>query len=142
MMVLPTSPQSDDGKELPDHYNAGVAGALAGGVGLVSGVLGAGGAFLLVPLMHSVMRLPFRLIIGTSLAIVLVSAATGTLGKALTGQIQWMLAAWLVLGSMIGAPIGAWVSHRTPVKTLRWVLAGLIAVIGIRMLVETWGIPQ
>ena len=140
LMVLPDAPGSDYSQAVPEGYNDALAGALAGAVGVVSGLLGAGGAFLLVPLMRTLLRLPLRLIIGTSLAIVLVSASAGMLGKAVTGQIPWLPAGWLVLGSLLGTPLGAWVSHRTPVKTLRWVLAGLIALVGIRMMAQVAGL--
>jgi len=103
--------------------------ALCGGIGLVAGLVGAGGAFLLVPVLVGVMRIPMRLAIGTSLAMVGLSALTGFLGKALTGQVPLWPAVTVVLGSLSGAALGGRVSRRAPVPLLRGVLAGIITLV-------------
>ena len=59
-------------------------------VGLGAGLIGAGGAFLLVPLLLVVVGVPIRVTIGSSLAITAVSALTGFAGKLATGQIPWL----------------------------------------------------
>jgi uncharacterized membrane protein YfcA len=132
LMLLPATAE-DDGDELPADFRPWPAAAIAGGVGLVSGLLGAGGAFLLTPLMRTVLKLPLRLIIGTSLGVVLVSAVAGTAAKALTGQIPWAPAGFLVLGALLGAPMGARVSHRVPTQLLRWFLATAIGLTALKM---------
>ena len=53
-------------------------------IGIASGLVGAGGAFLLVPVLIALLRVPVRMSIGTSLAMTAVSASMGFLGKALT----------------------------------------------------------
>lgn len=107
--------------------------AMAGGVGVLSGLIGAGGAFLMSPLMRVGLRLPMRTVIGTSLAIVLASGLLGTIGKALAGQIPWSETVWVVTGALLGAPLGATVSHRLQGKTLQWLLAAAILGSGLRM---------
>ena len=102
-------------------------------IGLVAGLIGAGGAFLLVPVLVGVLRVPMRLSIGTSLAMVGFSAVTGFLGKALTGQIPLWPALTVVLGSLTGAPLGGRVSRRVPVPVLRGVLAGIIMLVMLRV---------
>ncbi|MFN3429495.1 MAG: sulfite exporter TauE/SafE family protein, partial [Candidatus Sericytochromatia bacterium] len=134
LMLMPVNAE-DGSDELPADFRPGVAAAIAGGVGVISGLLGAGGAFLMVPLMRTVLKLPLRLIIGTSLGIVLASAVSGTIAKALTGQIPWVPAGSLVLGALLGAPLGAKVSHRVPTPLLRW---GLAAAIGLTALKMIW----
>ncbi len=74
-----------------------------------------------------------RLGIGTSLAMMGMSAVTGFLGKALTGQVPSWPALTVVLGSLTGAPLGARVSRRVPVPVLRGVLAGIIALVMLRV---------
>jgi len=120
--------------DVPEDFQTGWAAAIAGTVGVLSGLVGAGGAFMLAPMMRSVLRLPIRGIIGSSLAIVLSSAVLGTIGKAVSGQIPWAQTAFLVVGSMAGAPLGAKTSHRLNVQSLRWMLAGLIALTAGNML--------
>lgn len=106
---------------------------VTGGVGLAAGLVGAGGAFLLVPVLIAILRVPVRVSIGTSLAMITASALTGFLGKAITGQIPLGPALAVIAGSLTGAPLGAKVSHRAPITVLRVVLGALIAVVSIRV---------
>lgn len=105
-------------------------------IGLASGLVGAGGAFLLVPVLIAVLRVPVRVSIGTSLAMTSVSAMMGFLGKAVTMQIPLAAALAVIAGSLTGAPLGARVSHRAPVGLLRFVLAAIIAVVSLRVWVD------
>jgi uncharacterized membrane protein YfcA len=133
MFVPPAEPTPghDDPTAVPFH-RASAAG-LPGVIGLAAGVVGAGGAFLLVPVMVGLMRIPMRLSIGTSLAMVGMSAVAGFLGKAVTGQVPLWPAATVVLGSLSGAPLGGRVSRRVPVTVLRAVLVGIIIVVMLRV---------
>jgi uncharacterized membrane protein YfcA len=114
-------------------FNPVAAVALCGAIGLMAGLVGAGGAFMLVPVLVGVIRVPMRLAIGTSLAMVGISALTGFLGKALTGQIPLWPAATVVLASLSGAALGGRVSRRASVPVLRGVLAGIIGVVMVRV---------
>ncbi|MNT76548.1 Sulfite exporter TauE/SafE [compost metagenome] len=105
-------------------------------VGVLSGMLGAGGAFLLTPLMRSVLGLPMRLIIANSLAVVFLSALSATATKALTGQIPYAQAALLVAGALAGSPLGARASLRAPVKALRWAMALVIGATAVKMTLD------
>lgn len=105
-------------------------------VGLASGLVGAGGAFLLVPVLIALLRVPVRVAIGTSLAIAGTAACAGFLGKVLTGQVPLWPALAVVLGSVVGAPLGARVSHRAPVSVLRVVLAAVIATVAVRVWID------
>jgi uncharacterized membrane protein YfcA len=103
-------------------------------VGLVAGLVGAGGAFLLVPLLIVVVGVPIRVTIGSSLAITAMSAVTGFLGKALTGQIPWELAVVVALAALPGAQLGAQVSRRLSGGRLR----GLLFVIVLLTTLRVW----
>lgn len=104
-------------------------------VGLLGGLVGQGGSFILIPLMTSFIHIPTRIAIGSNLAIVLLSTSAGFIGKAVTGQIEWLLTVPIILTVIPAAIIGSHVSRRAPVARLRWILAILIAVAAIRM----WG---
>lgn len=129
MMILP-SPLAEDADRVP---KLAAATAVAGGVGAIAGVLGAGGAFLLAPLMRSVLGFPIRKIIGISLVVVLSGALMGMLGKAVSGQVLWGPALWAVAGALPGAPLGAALSHRLDARHLRWGMALLITLSAVRM---------
>ena len=107
--------------------------ASAAGVGLLGGLVGQGGSFILIPLMTSFVRVPTRLAIGSNLAIVLLSTTAAFIGKAVTGQIEWLLAVPLVLTVVPAAHFGSRVSHRVPVLQLRRVLAVLISLAAVRI---------
>lgn len=130
MLIVPAG-EEDDPLRTPNQTASMV---VAGGVGLISGVLGAGGAFLLAPLMRTVLGFPIRKVIGISLVVVLSGALMGTFGKAVTGQVLWLPAFLTVLGALPGAPLGASLSHRLDARVLRWLLALLIAAAALRML--------
>ncbi len=83
--------------------------------------------------MTSFVRVPTRIAIGSNLAIVLLSTAAAFIGKAVTGQIEWLLAAPLVLTVVPAAHLGGGVSRRVPVVQLRRVLAVLIATAAIQI---------
>lgn len=103
------------------------------GVGFAAGLLGAGGAFFLIPVMLYGLKIPVRMTVGTSLAVVAVSALAGLLGKAVTGQIDWILAAALVVGALPGARLGAYVSGRTQTDRLVVVLGVVILLVAVRL---------
>jgi uncharacterized membrane protein YfcA len=105
----------------------------AAGVGALGGMVGQGGSFILIPLMTSFVRIPTRIAIGSNLAIVLLSTAAALLGKAFTGQIDWLLAAPLVATVVPAAHVGGRLSRRVPVLRLRRVLAVLIAAAALRI---------
>jgi uncharacterized membrane protein YfcA len=132
MFVAPAGlPGGED--RAPVAFRRGSVLTLCGSIGLMAGLVGAGGAFLLVPVLVGVLHVPLRLSIGTSLAMVGISAVTGFLGKALTGQVPWWPALTVVLGSLTGAPLGSRVSRRVPVPVLRGVLAGIITLVMLRV---------
>ena len=135
MFVRPAGPVGGaDAAEVP--FDRAAAVTYPGAIGIASGLVGAGGAFLLVPVLIAILRIPVRVSIGTSLAMTGMSASMGFLGKALTAQIPLWPALAVILGSLPGAPLGATVSHRAPVNVLRAVLGVLIAVVAIRVWVD------
>jgi uncharacterized membrane protein YfcA len=105
-------------------------------IGLMSGLVGAGGAFLLLPVLIGVMGVPVRVGIGTSLAITTMSASMGFLGKLLTGQVLFWPSAAVVMGSLPGAPLGALVSRRAPLGLLQGVLAALVTATAVRVWID------
>ena len=131
LLLVPLPDERADAVPPPVNLAAG-AGAL-GLIGVGAGMVGSGGAFLTVPVMVTLLRLPIRLAIGTSLAVTGVSALSGVVGKALAAQIPLGAAAVVVLGSVVGAPVGSAVSRRVPVRTLRLILTGLVTVVAIRV---------
>jgi uncharacterized membrane protein YfcA len=102
-------------------------------VGLGAGLVGAGGAFLLVPLLIVVVGVPTRVTIGSSLAITALAAVAGFAGKAVTGQIPWGPAVLVALAALPGAQLGAWVSRRLSAGCLRGLLFVIVLLTALRV---------
>ena len=105
----------------------------ASGVGLLGGLVGQGGSFILIPLMTSYVHIPTRIAIGSNLAIVLLSTFAGFLGKSVTGQIDWLLTIPIILTVVPAAVLGGLVSRLVSVLYLRRLLALLIGIAAVRM---------
>jgi uncharacterized membrane protein YfcA len=105
----------------------------ASGVGMLGGLVGQGGSFMLIPLMTSYVHIPTRIAIGSNLAIVLFSSVAGFLGKSVTGQIEWLLTIPIVLAVVPAVVFGGLVSRLVSVLYLRRLLALLIGIAAVRM---------
>jgi len=103
------------------------------GVGLVAGLVGAGGAFLLVPLLLIVVGVPMRVTIGSSLAITALASTAGFAGKVVSGQLPLWPTLAVVLGAVPGARLGAAVSRRLPAGQLKLALFVVVMVTAIRV---------
>lgn len=114
-------------------FNRWLAAFLAFIVGLGAGIVGAAGAFLLVPIMLVVLKIPTRMTIASSLAITFISSIGATVGKITTGQIDYFPAAIMVVASLLAAPLGAMAGKKVNTKILQVILAVLIAATAIKI---------
>lgn len=114
-------------------FNKWFAAGLAFIVGIAAGIVGAAGAFILVPIMLVVMKIPTRMTIATSLAITFISSIGAAFGKIVTDQILYGPAAVMVVASIIAAPIGAKLGQKMNTKYLQWILALLILATAIKI---------
>lgn len=126
LMFLPRREEDPDATADHVRFHRPLAVAIALAVGLVGGLVGAPGAFIYVPLMMYVLKIPTRVTLGSTLAIVLFTAAFGMAGKVATGQVDWPLALALVLGSVPGAQVGGYLSKRVRAGALRWMVAMVV----------------
>lgn len=75
--------------------------------GFLSGILGIGGGFIILPTLVYLIGLPTVLAVGTSLITVFATAAFGCFTYALDGRVEVFAAVLMLLGASIGAQIGA-----------------------------------
>ena len=109
--------------------------AMGFGAGILTMILGVGGGFILVPSMIYILGMPARVVIGTSLAIILVISAGATLVHSLTTRsVDIVLAGLLLLGGVVGAQYGAVLATKLKPDYLRLALAVVILLVGLRML--------
>src|SRR4029453_16334837 len=108
--------------------------ALCFGAGILTMLLGFGGGFILVPAMIYLLGMPARVVIGTSLAVILVIAAGTTMTHALTSRsVDIVLAGVLLIGGVVGAQYGAVLATRMKPDFLRLALAVVILLVAVRM---------
>jgi len=127
MMLIPTKDDSADSVATEDvTFNKYLAVTAGGIIGLFAGIIGQGGAFLFIPVMIYVLKIPTRVAIGSALAIGIISSFAVLIGRIGTEQIPYYMSAVLVLGVLIGAQVGSVLSQRVPRKALRKILALVI----------------
>jgi uncharacterized membrane protein YfcA len=102
--------------------------ALGVAAGLYSGFLGLGGGFIVVPALSRWLGWPLKRAIGTSLFTVAVLAVPGTVAHYVLGHVDPVLAAWLAVGTVPGALLGA---RLTAMSEEQHVAAGFAALLGV-----------
>lgn len=110
-----------DRKNTPAGYGARhVQVAVLGvAVGAVSGLAGAGGGFLLVPVLALLAGLPMPTAVGTSLVVIAMQSFAGLAGHLTGVQIDWRLAAMVTAAAVVGALIGGRLTGRVDPEALR-----------------------
>ena len=103
-------------------------------VGLLTGLIGVGGGFLIVPALVLVAKLPMRLAIGTSLLVITMNALAGFAGYAGTVPIDWHLVTWFTIVAGAASIAGTLTSKRVPQRTLRQVFAVLLMGVSLYVL--------
>src|SRR6185369_2729223 len=102
--------------------------------GMLTLLLGIGGGFILVPAMIYLLGMPTRVVIGTSLVMILAVSAATTLVHALTTRsVDIVLAGLLLIGGVIGAQYGAILATRAKPDLLRLALGIIILIVALRM---------
>ena len=134
MLLLGREAETQADAESDFTFHGPLSVTIGGSVGLLSGIVGAGGGFVLIPLMITVLGIPMRVTVGSSLGIVFIGALMGSIGKVLSLQVEWAYLLPVVVGSIPAAQIGARISKSVPSKYIRHMLVLLVFV----TLVRTW----
>jgi len=114
-------------------------------VGMFSGLLGAGGGILLVPVMVTVLKFRMHQAVATSAAVMVFTSGAGALGYFINGlDVSGLpvdsfgyfdLTAWLCLAptSIAMTQVGTWAAHRLSARVLRIAFVVVMVVVGLRM---------
>ena len=109
------------------------AGAL---VGLVTGFLGVGGGFLIVPALVLLVGLPMQQAVGTSLVVIAMNSAAGFLGHLDGLQLDLLTVGIFAAAGVVGTLIGARLAHRIKPAMLRRLFALFVVGLGIFLLID------
>ena len=104
--------------------------ALSTLIGVSLGLLGGGGSILAVPVLVCVARIDVHAAIGMSLAVVGATALVGGLAHARSGGLNLRAAALFGGAGMLGAPLGAQVTHAVAPRVLLLLFAVLMLAVG------------
>jgi uncharacterized membrane protein YfcA len=111
-------------------------------VGLLSGILGVGGGFVMVPAMIYLLRMPTKVVIGTSLfQVIFVAGFTTILHAAANYAVDLLLAFILMVGGVIGAQFGVTAGQKLRGEQLRALLALLVLGVSLRLLIDLTSAP-
>ena len=108
--------------------------------GVLSGYIGLGGGFLMVPLMLAWIGLPMRYASGTSLIGIMLLAIPGTIEQGLLGNIDYLTGIVTAIGTVPGAFFGARFASRVPERTLRILFSVFLGVGAVLLVVKELGL--
>ncbi|WP_281689547.1 sulfite exporter TauE/SafE family protein [Pseudonocardia thermophila] len=124
----------------PTQRLAGVAvktvlGAAA--VGFLTGFLGVGGGFLVVPVLVVGLRMPMKLAVGTSLLVITLNAIASFAARVPQMDLDWTVVAPFTAAAVIGSLVGRTVAGRLSGTTLTRAFAVLLVVVGVVVGIES-----
>ncbi|SCF11359.1 hypothetical protein GA0070558_12935 [Micromonospora haikouensis] len=105
-------------------------------VGLVTGLVGAGGGFLVVPALALLGGLPMPVAVGTSLVVIAMKSFAGLAGYLSTVSIDWGLAAAVTAAAVVGSLAGGRLAGRVPEAVLRRAFGWFVVVMGVFVLAQ------
>ena len=126
--------------ETPVTKNILVKSAVIGlSAGVLSGYVGVGGGFIMVPLFLSKLNLPMKKASGTSLVAVGILVLPALATQVVLGNVNWAAGLACIVGSIPGAALGAKLQARIPERALRFCFAGILGVAAVLLIVNELG---
>jgi uncharacterized protein len=103
-------------------------------LGMISGLFGAGGGLMFLLVLMIVLKFPTHMAIGTSSLIMAITAASGTLGYALQGNVDFSTGIILTIAAIIGGLLSARLANKVSEKVLTRIVGAVFAALGIAMI--------
>jgi uncharacterized membrane protein YfcA len=105
-------------------------------VGTLTGLVGAGGGFLIIPALVLFSKLDMKMAVGTSLLIIAVKSLFGFIGDIYNYEINWLFLAVFSTISIAGIFIGSYLSNKVPADKLKTYFGWFVLVMGIYILIK------
>ncbi len=105
-------------------------------VGVITGIVGAGGGFLIIPALVILAKLPMKKAVATSLLIIAIKSLIGFIGDVETMEIDWLFLLSFTAFSLLGILIGVWLNKYIEGVKLKKSFGWLVLVMGIYILIE------
>ena len=120
------------------HLAIGLGIGLAAGV--ISGYVGVGGGFIMIPLMLALIGLPMRQASGTSLIAVMILAIPGAVSQGMLGNVDFVVGIATACGTIPGAFLGAQLTSRVRERTLRFIFAFFLTAAAVLIALKEFGV--
>lgn len=104
--------------------------------GFASGLFGVGGGIVMVPAMVYFLTMDIKLAVGTSLAVIIPTAAMGVAKHYHLGNVDWRVAASLAPTAICGGYLGAWLTSQISSANLKRAFGGFLVLVGFRLLLS------
>lgn len=126
--------KGNDSEELKFNYPMI---ALEGGVvGILTGIVGAGGGFLIIPALVLLARLPMKMAVGTSLLIIAAKSLIGFVGDMSNMQVDWPFLIEFTALSVVGIFVGTYMSKYIPGEKLKKSFGWFVLVMGVYIIAK------
>jgi uncharacterized membrane protein YfcA len=133
-MIKPLKGKIIQDNEKLNYYKIVLLGIL---IGLISGFVGAGGGFLIVPTLLFFAKTPMKMAVGTSLFIVSAQSLIGFVGDVMGNQIiDWTLLQFFTLASIVGIFIGNFISKKVADEKLKTSFGWFVLSMGIYIIIR------
>lgn len=106
------------------------------GIGLVTGLLGAGGGFLLIPALVLLLQLPMKEAVGTSLLVIALNSLIGFTGNLRMDGIEWSLLLTVTSLAVAGIVAGNYLNKKIPAGKLKKAFSWFVLVMGVYILIN------
>ena len=123
-----------DGTSEPIPYAKLIPVALV--VGVITGVVGIGGGFLILPTLVILCQLPMRIAVGTSLLVIAMNATAGAAGYAGQAPVDWSAVALFSVFAVAGSLLASRISSRIPQAGLKKAFGVLLVALAVVILVQ------
>lgn len=104
--------------------------------GFISGMLGIGGGFIIVPVLTLLGGLAIEQAVGTSLLIIALQSLAGSVGYLGCAAVRWPVVAVLATAMALSSVLGGLLTQRLPAARLRRLFAGLLIGVAVLMLLK------
>lgn len=133
-MLKPSKIKLSDDDEKLNYYKIALQGIF---IGLISGFVGAGGGFLIIPTLLFLTKTPMKMAVGTSLFIVAAQSLIGFLGDIGGNQIiDWSLLITFTICSILGIFIGSFISKKIEAEKLKTAFGWFVLAMGIYIITK------
>jgi len=105
-------------------------------VGVITGIVGAGGGFLIIPALVMLAKLPMKKAVATSLLIIAIKSLIGFIGDVETMEIEWNFLLIFTAFSLIGIVLGVWLNKFIEGSKLKKSFGWFVLVMGIYIIVK------